>query len=102
MVEQTSDTYQSQIYERRWWTLAVLSLSVLIIVIEVSRINVALPTLQRELNASGATIVVITHNLEIAESFPRVVGLRDGQVEYDTKVSTDTKAPTGAAVQEVA
>jgi len=27
---------------------------------------------------------VITHNREIAESFPRVVGLRDGQVEYDS------------------
>lgn len=38
----------------------------------------------KEHHATGATIVVITHNLEIAESFPRVVGLRDGQVEYDT------------------
>jgi putative ABC transport system ATP-binding protein len=31
----------------------------------------------------GTTIVVITHNLEIAENFPRVIGLRDGQIEYD-------------------
>jgi putative ABC transport system ATP-binding protein len=38
----------------------------------------------KELHATGATIVVITHNREIAESFPRVVGLRDGQIEYDT------------------
>jgi len=37
-----------------------------------------------ELHDAGATILVITHNREIAESFPRVVGLRDGQVEYDT------------------
>jgi len=37
----------------------------------------------KELHAGGATIVVITHNLEIAESFPRVVGLLDGQIEYD-------------------
>jgi len=36
------------------------------------------------LHATGATIVVVTHNREIAESFPRVVGLRDGQIEYDT------------------
>ena len=43
-----------------------------------------------ELNVSGATIVVITHNPEIAERFPRVVGLRDGQVEYDTAVSNET------------
>jgi putative ABC transport system ATP-binding protein len=43
----------------------------------------AIVELIEELNASGATIVVITHNPEIAERFPRVVGLRDGQVEYD-------------------
>jgi putative ABC transport system ATP-binding protein len=36
------------------------------------------------LNASGATMVVITHNPEIAERFPRVIGLRDGKVDYDT------------------
>jgi putative ABC transport system ATP-binding protein len=41
----------------------------------------------KELNAGGATIVVITHNLEIAESFPRVIGLRDGRVEADTRMS---------------
>jgi len=38
----------------------------------------------QELNASGATIVVVTHNREIAESSPRAVGLRDGQIEYDS------------------
>jgi putative ABC transport system ATP-binding protein len=47
----------------------------------------------KELHATGATIVVITHNLEIAESFPRIVRLRDGQVEADTGLS---------ALQEVA
>jgi putative ABC transport system ATP-binding protein len=44
----------------------------------------AIVELIHELNATGATIVVITHNREIAESFPRVVGLRDGRIEYDT------------------
>jgi putative ABC transport system ATP-binding protein len=37
-----------------------------------------------ELHATGATIVVITHNREIAESFPRAVGLRDGRIDYDS------------------
>jgi putative ABC transport system ATP-binding protein len=37
-----------------------------------------------ELHAAGTTIVVITHNLEIAESFPRVISLLDGKTEYDT------------------
>jgi len=32
-------------------------------------------------------MVVITHNREIAEAFPRTVGLRDGQIEYDSEVS---------------
>ena len=56
MVEQTPATEQSRIYRRRWWTLAVLSLSVLIVAIEISRLNVALPTLQRELDTSGAEL----------------------------------------------
>jgi putative ABC transport system ATP-binding protein len=44
----------------------------------------AILELIRELHASGATIVVITHNRTIAESFPRIVGLLDGRIEYDT------------------
>ena len=35
------------------------------------------------LNDGGATIVLVTHNLEIAASAPRTIGLRDGAVEYD-------------------
>ena len=46
----------------------------------------AIVELIEELHATGATIVVITHNREIAESFPRVIGLLDGQVEYDTSL----------------
>jgi putative ABC transport system ATP-binding protein len=46
----------------------------------------AIVELIEELNASGATIVVITHNVDIAESFPRIVRLRDGQIESDSKV----------------
>jgi putative ABC transport system ATP-binding protein len=37
-----------------------------------------------ELNAQGATIVVVTHNPEIAEHVPRVIRLRDGKIEEDT------------------
>ena len=36
-----------------------------------------------ELNAEGITMLVITHNREIAERFPRQVGLLDGKIEYD-------------------
>jgi putative ABC transport system ATP-binding protein len=44
----------------------------------------AIVELIRELNADGATIVVITHNRELAARFPRTIGLLDGHVEYDT------------------
>ena len=43
----------------------------------------AIIELIEELNDAGTTIVVITHNREIAESFPRVIGLLDGRIEYD-------------------
>ena len=39
--------------------------------------------LLHELNDEGATIVVITHNREIADSFPRSVAIRDGLIEHD-------------------
>jgi len=37
-----------------------------------------------ELNAAGSTILVATHNPEIARAVPRVIRLRDGAVESDT------------------
>jgi EmrB/QacA subfamily drug resistance transporter len=45
---------RDRVYRRRWWTLAVLSVSLLIVIIDDTVINVALPTLQRELHASAA------------------------------------------------
>jgi EmrB/QacA subfamily drug resistance transporter len=41
-------------YRLRWWTLGVLSVSLLIIIVDDTIINVALPTLQRELGATAA------------------------------------------------
>jgi EmrB/QacA subfamily drug resistance transporter len=43
-------------YKRRWWTLVVIALSVLIVIIDSSIVNVALPTLQRELDATGSEL----------------------------------------------
>ncbi|MBN2114237.1 MAG: ABC transporter ATP-binding protein [Acidimicrobiia bacterium] len=43
----------------------------------------AIVALLEELNAEGITMVVITHNPEIAARFPRRVALRDGLVEAD-------------------
>jgi EmrB/QacA subfamily drug resistance transporter len=47
---------QSAKYRRRWWTLAVLSLSLLIIGLDNTVLNVALPTLQREFGASASQL----------------------------------------------
>ncbi len=40
--------------------------------------------LLRELNDAGTTVLVITHDLELAASLPRQVRMRDGRVEQDS------------------
>jgi putative ABC transport system ATP-binding protein len=44
--------------------------------------------LLRELNDEGTTIVVITHDLEVAASLPRRVHIRDGGIERDERVGS--------------
>ncbi|NPV53230.1 MAG: ABC transporter ATP-binding protein [Firmicutes bacterium] len=41
--------------------------------------------LLHEINRSGTTIVVVTHNSELAASLPRIVSIRDGRVIADVK-----------------
>ncbi|MGZ5334940.1 MAG: ABC transporter ATP-binding protein [Solirubrobacterales bacterium] len=38
-----------------------------------------------ELNEQGSTIVVVTHDLEVAEDMPRRVAVRDGLIERDER-----------------
>jgi putative ABC transport system ATP-binding protein len=40
--------------------------------------------LLRELNAGGTTVVVITHDVELAAAFPRRIAVRDGRVVADS------------------
>lgn len=57
--------------------------------------------LLRELNAAGTTVLVITHDLELAASMPRQVRMRDGAVEEDSAVTgrpADDAASLGAAI----
>jgi putative ABC transport system ATP-binding protein len=49
-----------------------------------SKTSDSIVELLEELNADGATIVVITHDRDIAGHFPRAVHLRDGLIEHDT------------------
>jgi putative ABC transport system ATP-binding protein len=37
-----------------------------------------------ELNEAGSTIIVVTHDLEVAEAMPRRVSVRDGEIERDS------------------
>jgi EmrB/QacA subfamily drug resistance transporter len=57
-----------QIQERRWWTLAVLCLSLLVIVVDNTIVNVALPTLVRQLHATTTQLqwVVDAYTLALA------------------------------------
>lgn len=49
-----------------------------------SKTGSSIVELIEELHRVGITIVVITHDQEMVEGFPRSVGLRDGLIEYDT------------------
>jgi EmrB/QacA subfamily drug resistance transporter len=55
-------------YERRWWTLGVLCLSLVIVFIGNSSLNVALPTLARDLGATESQLqwVVASYSLVFA------------------------------------
>src|SRR3954470_13666580 len=55
-------------YERRWWMLLVLCLSVLLVTIDNTIVNVALPTLSKDLSAStsGLQWIVDAYTLVFA------------------------------------
>jgi putative ABC transport system ATP-binding protein len=44
--------------------------------------------LLEDLNRSGTTVLVITHDREIAGRFPRIIELRDGRIESDRTASS--------------
>src|ERR671922_1988494 len=47
---------EARAYERRWWILGVLCLSLFIIVLDNSILNVALPTIVRDLDATNSQL----------------------------------------------
>jgi len=52
-------------------------------------------TLIAELNAEGATIIVITHEREIAAQFPRQITMRDGRIVADSVRVADIPSDGG-------
>ena len=61
-------TDAATMHARRWWTLAVLCLSLLIVFVGNSSLNVAIPTLSRDLDASTSQLqwVVAAYSLVFA------------------------------------
>ncbi len=47
--------------------------------------------LMRGLHADGATIIVITHDTELANSFTRQVAMRDGRIISDSRPTVDDR-----------
>src|SRR5215475_2686569 len=58
----------AQVHERRWWILAVLCLSLIIVFVGNSSLNVLLPTLSKDLHASESQLqwVVAIYSLVFA------------------------------------
>ncbi|QKW04996.1 ABC transporter ATP-binding protein [Streptomyces sp. NA04227] len=53
----------------------------------------AVVDLLRALNAGGTTVVVITHDRDLATSLPRRIGIHDGRIDFDER----SPRPAGAA-----
>ena len=54
--KETKDYYKSRKYTQRWWTPAILSVSLILIAVDTTILNVAIPTLQRELGGSASAL----------------------------------------------
>ena len=55
-IDQSVSSIQSNVYRRRWWILGILSMSLLVIGLDNTILNVAIPTLQREFEASATSL----------------------------------------------
>ena len=60
----------------------------------------AIVALLRELHAEGATIVMITHDRDLAARLPRQIEMLDGQIVSDSRLSTG--APAGPSADGAA
>ena len=54
------------VYSRRWWALAVLAISQLMIILDATIVNVALPAIQQDLGFSGPNLAWIVNGYTLA------------------------------------
>ena len=68
MSAQSATSNEADLYPQRWWTLAVLCLSIVIVFVGNSSLNVAIPTLSRVLHATNSELqwVVAIYSLVFA------------------------------------
>ncbi|WP_295628813.1 MFS transporter [uncultured Corynebacterium sp.] len=59
VMEMTRDDGAVQSYPRRWWGVAVLALAVIILAIDMTVLNFALPAISRDLDPSGTQLLWI-------------------------------------------
>lgn len=52
-----------------------------------------------ELVAEGRTVILVTHDLDIAQRARRIIKLRDGRIEEDTGAPQEPRSPVSAAAQ---
>ncbi len=112
MANDTVDEYEIEpaIYQRRWAILAVLCTSLMIVIIGNTSLNVALPTLARELDASTSSLqwMVDSYALVFAgllftaatlgDRFGRKGALQAGLVVFLVGAAVATVADTAAMV----
>ena len=64
-----------------------------------SRTGAEIVALLRALNSGGSTLVVITHDTDVAQSFPRQVHMRDGAIVHDSgALQAGRRMSAGAAL----
>ena len=56
-----------------------------------SRTGKEIVDLLQQLNAAGQTIVMVTHNMEIARRAQRLFLMRDGQIQETTPAALDAE-----------
>src|SRR5437588_7748519 len=108
----TFERSETREYRRRWWTLGVLCLSLVMVVVANASLNVALPTLVRDLHASASGLqwIVDAYSLVFAgllltagalgDRYGRRLALNGGLVVFG--VASGLAALAGSAGQLIA
>src|SRR5690348_10812460 len=105
-----SERVQARAFERRWWILTVLCISLLVIVLDNSILNVAIPTIVRDLGASEGQIqwIVDAYTLVFAgllltmgslgDRFGRYKGLAAGLTVFGIGSALSAMAPSAGVL----